>query len=90
MHNITGKYGACLLISEDANSIKWMIEVFKKLNEKWESIRVVMADKDIAERNIIKEYLPNASVLICLFHVFRTEELQAWNYSRSKACALEL
>ena len=31
-----------------------------------------MADKDINERNIIKEALPNAQILISLFHVLRT------------------
>ncbi len=31
-----------------------------------------MADKDIGERDVIKEQLPNAVVLICLFHALRS------------------
>ena len=37
-----------------------------------EAIRVVMADKDLKERDVIKQCLPNAVVLICLFHTLRT------------------
>ena len=49
-----------------------MFETFKAKNSKWNYTTVVMADKDINEREIIKEVLPNASVLICLFHTLRT------------------
>ena len=31
-----------------------------------------MADKDMTERNIITEKLPNAYLLICLFHTLRS------------------
>ena len=62
----------CLLVSEDAESIDWMFSVFKKCNDKWKDIRVVMADKDIKERDVIKKYLPQVAVLICLFHTLRT------------------
>jgi zinc finger SWIM domain-containing protein 3 len=62
----------CLLVSEDADSITWMMNSFKERNSEWERIRVVMADKDIGERDIIKQLLPQAAVLICLFHTLRT------------------
>ena len=42
-----------------------------KSNPEYEKTRVVMADKDIGERDVIKEALPKASVLICLFHALR-------------------
>ena len=64
--------GVCLLVSEDVDSMKWMVDMFKKNNSEWQRIRVVMADKDIQERNIIKQCLPNSSVLICLFHTLRS------------------
>ena len=48
----------CLLVSEDAESIDWMFSVFKKCNDKWKDIRMVMADKDIKEHDIIKKCLP--------------------------------
>jgi len=31
-----------------------------------------MADKDMAERNVLAEKIPNAVLLICLFHTLRT------------------
>ena len=34
--------------------------------------RVVMADKDIKERDVLKECLPDAVILICLFHTLRS------------------
>lgn len=56
----------CLLVSEDADSIKWMMNTFKEQNSKWARIRVVMADKDIDERGIIKLCIPQAALLIML------------------------
>ena len=48
-----------------------MLDVFKKHNPNCVNITVVMADKDIKER---EEVLPDASasVLICLFHTLHT------------------
>ena len=62
----------CLLANEDGDSIKWMFDTFKQHNGKWEAIRVVMADKDLKERDVIKQCLSKAVVLICLFHTLRT------------------
>ena len=64
----------CLPVSEDVNSMKWMLDVFKKHNVQWSHTRVIMADKDIKEQQKIKESLPNASVLICLFHTLRNAQ----------------
>lgn len=65
-------FAVCLLVSEDRDGMKWMFETFKAQNHRWNCTRVVMADKDIKEREIIKEVLPDTSVLICLFHTLRT------------------
>lgn len=62
----------CLLVSEDAESMKWMIETLKKANSQWRNTRVLMADKDIGEREVLKKSLPQVEVLICLFHVLRS------------------
>lgn len=52
--------------------MEWMINTFRQNNRKWSSIRIVMANKDIGEKDVIKSCLPNASVLICLFHALMT------------------
>ena len=49
-----------------------MGNAFKKLNPEWEKIRVVMAAKDMGERDVLKQCLPNANELICLFHTLRS------------------
>ena len=86
--------GVCLLVSEDVNCMKWMVDTFKKNNSEWQRIRVVMADKDIQEHDIIKLCLPNSSVLICLFHTLRSfrREVSCENYEsqRGKGCCLEI
>ena len=59
--------------------MKWMIDTFKKSNAEWERVHVLMADKDIEERDILKQCLPNACVLICLFHTL-------WSFRREITC----
>ncbi len=49
---------------------KWMINAFKKENPNWEKILIVMADKDIGERDVIKQFT-KCITLICLFHTLR-------------------
>jgi len=63
---------ACILVTENAQSMAWMMNTFKQHNEQWKSVRVIMADKDIGERDIIKSSIPDAAVLICLFHTLRS------------------
>ena len=62
----------CLLVAEDRVSLSWMFNSFKNQKSTWEKVRVVMADKDISERDFIKLSLPKATVLICLFHTLRS------------------
>ena len=81
---------ASLLVAEDANSITWMIEALKQHNVQWEHIRVVMADKDIRERDVIKQWLPNVSELICLFHTLRSFKREVANLSGQQTLCLEL
>ena len=61
-----------LLLEENETSIKSMITFFKKYNSMWPSVRVVMSDKDITERDVIATEFPNAQLLICLFHCFQS------------------
>jgi zinc finger SWIM domain-containing protein 3 len=64
--------GLMLLADEQANTIRRMIRLFKKHNAAWEKINCVMADKDMTERKVIKEEIPQAGLLICLFHTMRS------------------
>ena len=64
--------GLGMLVTEDEESLKWLIDTFKLKNPSVMHSRLVMADKDINERHVIKEVLPHLRVLICLFHSLRT------------------
>ena len=64
--------GMGMLMTEDAASVRWLMETFKKRNPGTSKTRIVMADKDINEREIIKEPLPDAQILICLSHTLKT------------------
>ena len=60
-----------LVSSEDESTISYLMDIFKKYNDTSKT-QFVMADKDMTERNVITEKLPNASLLICLFHTLRS------------------
>jgi len=61
-----------MVVTEDAASIRQMAVMFKKHNHRWPSTVTIMADKDFVERDALKIEFPEASILICLFHVLRT------------------
>ena len=61
-----------LVASEDAITIKPMLLIFKKHNEGWSRTLTVMSDKDFCERNTFIQEFPQATLLICLYHVLRT------------------
>ena len=63
---------AFLLISEEEHMIRQMVNLFKNHNPKWTEIKVVLTDKDMAERTVFSEEIPNSDLQICLFHVLRT------------------
>lgn len=63
--------GVCILVSEDRDSINWMLNSFKKAHKKFDQIKCVMTDKDINERDAVREAFPSANVIICAFHTLR-------------------
>jgi len=61
-----------LTTSEDAASLRAALQLFKERNNNWEAIKTVMTDKDMAERDAVREELQQASLLLCIFHVLRS------------------
>ncbi|ELU11968.1 hypothetical protein CAPTEDRAFT_216776 [Capitella teleta] len=62
--------------NEELGIIMHMMCIFKRNNLRWTETKCVMADKDMVERKVVKEEMPQADLLICLFHslkVFRTQ-----------------
>ena len=62
----------CFLAEENAEGVGFFIDSFKKHNPNSSAVRVVMADKDIQERDVIKQRFNGAHVLISLFHTMRS------------------
>ncbi|EGZ07967.1 hypothetical protein PHYSODRAFT_452438, partial [Phytophthora sojae] len=44
---------------------------FKRANEHWRFVRIVIVDKGMREIDIIRKKLPEARVLLCHFHVIK-------------------
>ena len=53
-------------------AITKMVESFKAVNPPWVDTHVIISDKDFLECDVFRAEFPNASVLICLFHVLRS------------------
>lgn len=65
--------GICILMSEDFDSVTWMMETFKEIHHSaWKNIKCFMSDKDMVERNVIKNCLPHVKLKICVYHTLRT------------------
>jgi len=64
----------CLWIvqSEDKETITTLLVEFKQHDDSWTQTSCVMLDKDMTERNVIKDLFPQANLLIYLFHTMRT------------------
>jgi len=58
-----------LTASEDLQSLTNQLQLFKGRNPAWQQVRTAMTDKDMVEREAIRQELRQVSLLLCLFHV---------------------
>ncbi|XP_062522977.1 zinc finger SWIM domain-containing protein 1-like [Corticium candelabrum] len=63
---------AFLLLEETETSLSKIMSIFKEYNPSWTATRVLMADKDMTERDVLASNFPNADLLICLYHTLRS------------------
>ncbi len=63
---------AFLVLEETEALLSKIADIFKEENPVWSSVRVIMADKDMTEREVFAGKFPDAKLLICLFHTFRS------------------
>ena len=56
-----------------------MIKAFKSHNSKWIATTAIVTDKDFNKLNVFKKEFPNASLVICLFHMLQ-------NFRREITC----
>ena len=58
---------AFLLLEETEESLQKVMDIFKKRNRCWSSVRVIMTDKDINERDVLARSFPNSDLQIITF-----------------------
>ena len=61
-----------LVAKEDKETIGGLMDTFKEKNSKWSRVQVIMADKDMTERDVLTHKLPQADILICLYHTLKS------------------
>lgn len=62
-----------ILKSENYNTVTQMLNKFKEVNAKHDQIKVILSDKNFADRRAYSECFPQAQLQLCIFHV-----IQAW------------
>ena len=67
-HGRTVFYAA--ISEESSRYVSAIVKAFKECNPTFSQTKVVIVDKDFTEIKIVKEELPNATILFCQFHVF--------------------
>ena len=60
-----------IVASEDRITIKNMVHIFNRHNSTDRTV-CIMSDKDMTERDVLSEEIPNAVLQICLFHTLRS------------------
>jgi len=56
---------------EDQTHLQKMVQMFKESNSKWNSVRIVVIDKDFTEWKVLKDEFPDAMILFCQWHVIK-------------------
>ena len=59
------------VVAREDDTISALMDLFVHHND-CAAVQCVMADKDMLERDVLKEKLPQAAIQICLFHVLCT------------------
>lgn len=49
-----------------------MIKIFQELNPNWTKTKIIIGDKDFADRSVYTDCFPDAVLQICLYHVLAT------------------
>ena len=61
-----------MLTVEDEESLIWMFNTLCARNTRMNSARVILTDKDLTERKVLRKVFPYSRLLLCLFHTLRT------------------
>ena len=51
--------------AKDAIHLQKIVELFKSKNADWESVHVIIIDKDFSQYKILRQVFPSAVILYC-------------------------
>ncbi|XP_031328482.1 PKS-NRPS hybrid synthetase CHGG_01239-like [Photinus pyralis] len=60
-----------LISTEDKKTYHWIFEQFKKHFD-FTKVKSFMGDKDLVERQVVKDLFPNTPFYLCIFHTLKT------------------
>lgn len=60
-----------MLSCENEDSLSWMFQTLRARNADMDRVRVIVTDKDLKERHVLRQCFPNSCLLLCLFHTPR-------------------
>ncbi|EEY69056.1 uncharacterized protein PITG_23301 [Phytophthora infestans T30-4] len=60
-----------LLQNERRHTLVTAIEEFKQNNPAWTRVQSILIDKDVTELSVLRAAFPDASILLCQFHVLK-------------------
>ncbi|GMF57798.1 unnamed protein product [Phytophthora fragariaefolia] len=60
-----------LIKDERAETLRLVIQQFKRCNPSWSDVQCVVVDKDFTEIGVFREELPEARILRCQFHAIK-------------------
>ena len=64
---------------DDKDTLTMLVQELKKLNETWASVQCIMSDKDMTERSVLIQELPQAKLFISLFHTLRSMKREVFS-----------
>ncbi|GMF52864.1 unnamed protein product [Phytophthora fragariaefolia] len=72
VHDVFGKVSI-----EHKDNLRCVVKIFKANNPDWAKIQVVMSDKAVHEKDVLRDELPEARQLLCQCHVITWLKKQA-------------
>lgn len=58
--------------NESREGVEPMIKIFQQFNPNWTRTKIIIGDKDFADRSVYVDCFPDAVLQICLYHVMAT------------------
>ncbi|GBM03694.1 hypothetical protein AVEN_134921-1 [Araneus ventricosus] len=61
-------------IVDDAESLMWLLNAFKKNNPNWRRVKIIILDSEIKQRDIVRNAFLGPCIVITLYHALKSFE----------------